>query len=425
MVCCKRKDYEALDEQRPRESPRNLIAFFLAGLINNFGYVVMLSAAEDMLQGYDIPVSAVLVADIVPSLLVQAAAPWFMQSIPYWLRVSGVVVFGIASFILPAVACAIWLKFFGIVLGSIACGFGEITFLALTSHFDKNTVSTFSSGTGGAGVLGSVFYLALTSWIGLSASVSLYICSGFPLVLGLAFLLMKPSEPLSKRIESINEPEKPKRVLSPKEKLRLTIPLLKYTVPLFFVYFAEYLINQSVDPVLTFPYTHWACKEYVYYQALYQVGVFISRSSVNIVPLPAVWPPALLQVLTCIYMAAAAVTSFSGNLSQHPNYIIIFFGIIFWEGLLGGSVYVNSFYLISQEFQDEEKEFAMGATSMGYALGITISAFFGLWFGPFLAQQHCDYTGFFANGTTCHANASSWVNGTACYTAVVNSSTCH
>ena len=37
-------------------------------------------------------------------------------------------------------------------------------------------------------------------------------------------------------------------------------------------------------------------------------------------------------------------------------------------------MYVNSFTLISETFEEEYKEFAMGATSMSYALGITLSA---------------------------------------------------
>lgn len=41
-------------------------------------------------------------------------------------------------------------------------------------------------------------------------------------------------------------------------------------IPLFLVYFGEYLINQSIDPVLEYPRdTIIHPHEYVYYQALY------------------------------------------------------------------------------------------------------------------------------------------------------------
>lgn len=47
---------------------RNLIAFWLLGLLNNYGYVVFLSAAEDLITGAS---GAILVADILPTLVIK------------------------------------------------------------------------------------------------------------------------------------------------------------------------------------------------------------------------------------------------------------------------------------------------------------------------------------------------------------------
>lgn len=46
-----------------------------------------------------------------------------------------------------------------------------------------------------------------------------------------------------------------------------------------------------------------------------------------------------------------------------------------WEGLLGGGAYVNTYYKISKELPDAEREFALGTVSMSDALGITLSGF--------------------------------------------------
>lgn len=50
----------------------------------------------------------------------------------------------------------------------------------------------------------------------------------------------------------------------------------------------------------------------------------------------------------------------------------IVFAIIFWEGLLGGAVYVNTFTEIMDRVPQEEREFSLGATSVsdsgGYVL---------------------------------------------------------
>jgi battenin len=45
------------------------------------------------------------------------------------------------------------------------------------------TLSAWSSGTGGAGVLGAVAYLGLTEWIGLSSKISLLAVSPLPVLI--------------------------------------------------------------------------------------------------------------------------------------------------------------------------------------------------------------------------------------------------
>ena len=49
----------------------------------------------------------------------------------------------------------------GVVCASIASGLGEYSFLQLGSYFDPNVISTWSSGTGGAGVFGALSYAGL------------------------------------------------------------------------------------------------------------------------------------------------------------------------------------------------------------------------------------------------------------------------
>lgn len=85
------------------DSSNNLIAFWLLGLCNNFGYVIMLSAAKDILEPgphlsnstiacvedrraakcSSISTGAVLLADILPSLLIKMISPFVFASISY------------------------------------------------------------------------------------------------------------------------------------------------------------------------------------------------------------------------------------------------------------------------------------------------------------------------------------------------------
>jgi len=53
-------------------------------MMNNFVYVVFLSAAADILEDSGgVPKAVVLLADCLPSLLVKLVAPYFMHRIPY------------------------------------------------------------------------------------------------------------------------------------------------------------------------------------------------------------------------------------------------------------------------------------------------------------------------------------------------------
>jgi hypothetical protein len=60
-----------VDVTNTRGRVRDLVGFFICGLLNNFGYVVMLSAALDLLKSENLSPSVVLLADIFPSFVIQ------------------------------------------------------------------------------------------------------------------------------------------------------------------------------------------------------------------------------------------------------------------------------------------------------------------------------------------------------------------
>jgi battenin len=55
-----------------------------------------------------------------------------------------------------------------------------------------------------------------------------------------------------------------------------------------------------------------------------------------------------------------------------PSVYIVFI-IIFWEGLLGGAVYVNCFAEIMEKVPAEEREFSLSATTVSDSGGICIA----------------------------------------------------
>ncbi|KHJ85523.1 CLN3 protein, partial [Oesophagostomum dentatum] len=247
----------------------------------------------------------------------------------------------------------------GVCFASLGSGIGEVSCLALSSHYPTLAIAAWSSGTGAAGLFGSFVYAFLTdrSMANLRPKIALLIMLCVPLVYFLTyfFILVVPKD--------IHRPGwNPLTWIVPEEEVgklghhhhlswdelsevanKVSFkPLLHLMVPLTVVYFAEYLINQGVNPMVIFN-----CKEgfnltlsaqYRWYQVLYQLGVFLSRSSVKVFALPT-WSLYLLPVLQCInffFFFFEALYWFV------PNIAIIFVIIVF-EGLLGGGSYVNTF----------------------------------------------------------------------------------
>ncbi|XP_039620911.1 battenin-like isoform X3 [Polypterus senegalus] len=159
---------------------RNLTGFWILGLCNNFAYVIMLSAAHDILSKQEAgsnstrPVSswllcgpflqplqtpapiptqnssnssrydcnslstaAVLLADILPTLLIKLTAPFYIHLIPYGFRVLICIFTAAASFLIVSFSTGVWMSLFGVVFASISSGLGELSFLSLTAFFQR------------------------------------------------------------------------------------------------------------------------------------------------------------------------------------------------------------------------------------------------------------------------------------------------
>lgn len=146
-------------------------------------------------------------------------------------------------------------------------------------------------------------------------------------------------------------------------------------LPLFLVYIAEYTINQGVAPTLLFPLASSPFTEYrsfySTYGAIYQVGVFISRSSTPFLRVHNLYLPSFLQVANLALLTLHALFNFI------PNYYLICL-FIFWEGLLGGLVYVSTFAEITDRVDKEDREFSLGATSVSDSVGICMAGFLSM-----------------------------------------------
>ncbi|KAJ1993167.1 battenin CLN3 protein [Dimargaris cristalligena] len=396
--------------------------FDSAGIINNLVYAIFLSAAQRILESNsNIPVSVVLAANIVPSSLVSIFAPYFIHRIPYSTRIIAVVVASLGALLVVAWIDNVALRLMGVMICSVGSGLGELTFLMMTSYYESSSVSAWSSGTGGSGLLGSFLFLAFTVWARLSLTITLCIVAALPPVMLVVYFFylrissatmklqkefmeaqkawMEPAQlgsadsgllPIQKEKYTPSSPAESelgesalradkwpvREAATLRERVQLVkLLIVPYVLPLFVVYWAQYLTNSGITPTILFNLNKTPFQKmtdhYIYYQALYQAGVFISRSSVSILHIQRVWIPSSMQVLTMLLLLSQALFGWMPS-------VYLVFAVIFWEGLLGGSTYVNTYFNVSKDVPSTHREFSMGVCGVGGSMGITIAAFVGM-----------------------------------------------
>ncbi|VDN40360.1 unnamed protein product [Gongylonema pulchrum] len=276
----------------------------------------------------------------------------------------------------------------------------------------RNTISTWSSGTGGAGIIGALVYAVLTEphFANLSPKVTLLVMLVVPVVFAATywFLLVVPESihqarllhprtwivPETSLTVSVSKSDDSgfktsiqngegyaltksgmvrQRKMSFKEMLLTTASLLRFMIPLMLVYFFEYLINQGIVQLVFYSCDNgWHLTRASQYR-WYQLGVFISRSSINIVELP-YWALVLLPILQFVNV----VIFFFESLYFYIPHIWILFVVILFEGLFGGASYVNSFSHIHNFAKPDVREFAMSISSLGDAFGIVAAGFMSI-----------------------------------------------
>jgi battenin len=384
-----------------------LLTVASSGLINNVLYVIILSAAQDLVGS--LPKGVVLLADVVPSFLTKLVAPYFIHRVPYRTRILIFIALSVAGMLMVALTPGtqtVAIKLVGVVLASISAGGGELSFLGLTHFYGPMSLAGWGSGTGAAGLVGAGLYVMFTDWWGLSVRSSLLISACFPAIMFISFFVILPLGPLrdgttwkdydaipdleDEDVDHMDQGTASSALLAPGPSVAATaysahntpaltvrdrlnkvkVLFVPYMLPLLLVYVAEYTINQGVAPTLLFPLDESPFDEfrafYPFYGFLYQLGVFISRSSTPFLRIHHLYLPSMLQVANLFLLTFHAVYFFL------PSVYIVFL-VVFWEGLLGGAVYVNCFAEIMENVPAEDREFSLGATTVSDSGGISIA----------------------------------------------------
>ena len=407
------------------------LSFFLFGLINNVLYVIILSAALDLVPP-STPKGIILSCNITPSLIAKVTWPYLLKGqIRYAKRLVMCCLLSSFGMIVVAAFDVLSMRLLGICLASLSSGLGELTFLQLSTTYAPSSVSGhavgyFASGTGAAGLVGAFIWWEVRT-LGVRLGVGL--SSVMPVIIPLTYYFLLPSNttsfPIPDAVEDTDAsafeytlipaadrdgaddelgPSSGKTItLSTADKWRLVKPLLlKYMLPLFCVYLFEYIINQGIAPTLLYPVPnpvdHPVLSRIVrsirdYYplwQLVYQTTVFFSRSSISLglPPLPAklLSLPSIVQAVILVTLTFESAVGFFPDEMNGASIIMVFL-LVSLEGVCGGLAYVNVFYRVNQEDPDpttpggrdaertkQEKEFKIGSIGFADSSGILLAS---------------------------------------------------
>mmetsp|Transcript_19634 Transcript_19634/g.41177 ORF Transcript_19634/g.41177 Transcript_19634/m.41177 type:complete len:350 (+) Transcript_19634:999-2048(+) len=174
------------------------------------------------------------------------------------------------------------------------------------------------------------------------------------------------------------------RNLTSIQRFTLVLSLWPYTIPLFTVYAAEYMLQAGVWSAIGFPVTSASSRAqfYQYSNWTYQAGVFLSRSSGNLcaVSLPFLWFMPFLQVVNLYFFWMNSIHHF------WYNYGLLL--LCFFAGLLGGGVYVQGYSRVNADMPLELKEFAIASVAIADSLGILVADILSLYIQSCIYKQN-------------------------------------
>ncbi|KAM9994699.1 hypothetical protein ACTFIY_000897 [Dictyostelium cf. discoideum] len=392
---------------------RNWISFHFMGNINNFSYCVV-NAASGNLSAYfhnSKNIGIILWANIAFGLVSRLVNTFLIESVNPKLKIVVNCLF--MSIGLIGVALSVYVNFgfciAAIAFVGIASSFGESVILSYMKKFPAELVNGWSSGTGIAGVCGSLFYIAMVA-AGLSNSTIFYMMLPTVVVYFLLFFFglkvpnhldctdnngnnnnnnnskytekqsLVKKDQLIEDIDNNNNDDGGAEVAPPGETkkqryIRCARLVWFNAINLALVYFFEYVASVGgADLALKKDPNNdnfFIANAFAIFSFCYQLGVLISRSSLQFVKIKHIGVITILQGINMVFWIIQAkykmVTS-----------VWVLFILMIYCGLLGGASYVNVFYLIlhQKNIPNEDRELCINYAALLVTVGITLAACF-------------------------------------------------
>ena len=162
----------------------------------------------------------------------------------------------------------------------------------------------------------------------------------------------------------------------------------------FLANFCMHMTNAAVLTTLTFPTSPFRPRDhYQYYRLLSDAGMQVgglelvlasclSKNCLELVKIRRIWIMVVLNASCLLFYVFASWYRFLPN-------VYIVFGLVFVQGILQGSIRVQSISLAADSFQNpRDKGTAMGFVEVGFSFGRLTAGFMGLFVERHL-RDHC------------------------------------
>ena len=370
------------------------IAMFLLGIINNTPYVIGIASAQRIVAAYNSPtyLGIVLWANTVSGIFSRFIFSWIISlNVPYEVNF----IANIVMMLFGLMACAFsewfWFTCVGIFFIGFSSYLGESVILCYMTYRRKHSLlKSWGSGTGFAGICGAG-YSFICDIVNISIFWSFIGVAPVAIIYGLIFFLVIVKSPESEVIDFNKNQRDPESLKEIEEDSEIDIlaekpkqdkePIFKkeyfnngmwwYMFNCGAVYFLEYVMQGALADCALDAET-FAKYSYMFtlLNLMYQIGVFISRSSLSLFQIRKIW---LLTLAQCFFFVLYFCNAFYHFMPPGALW-----GTMVVVGLFGGCSYVNAFNLMMTDSTKttKEKEMITSWNSFFIAVFIVLSTLF-------------------------------------------------
>ncbi|KAI0319541.1 CLN3 protein-domain-containing protein [Amylostereum chailletii] len=373
---------------------RDMMAFFLFGVVVPLPTIVATSAARIMLVGIT-GVSGVSYA--IPAALASFVTPMFVHHVPYPMRVGFNTAFSVLSLLVCTFGGLVAGPIIGTMLTGAVYGFGSNLYLATAAFYDQRTVIAFSIGTNLSCLLGPALYIPLMKGLDDDWKTTLRILAAVPAIQPIVWWVLLPAigradaertrkaanalertaSDLEKRVDEARTGFGPGRtrlgvffrVIFP----RYVLPLMLCTCGAFFT--LEGLVP-AFDTLRVFKLSPTGDLFYELNVLLYGSASFLFALIAIKRALPQIWLWAALEWTIAVL---GIVQLFAPFLKYFPVWLCFIWAV---GGIVGGST-TNTNYKVADDFrrsQDSEdvRAFAMSCAGFGNFAGDAVGGAFAV-----------------------------------------------